>query len=124
MVLFPLSETHGTSSHHCKESGAGTPSGKPTSLKRSGWYWTGSIIFIYSSAVMPVKIWTAVLTVSQELSNVALEVEAEYGESLVGSINSISIGWCDLDATMTEEDVISIGINKSRRWLTLKRERC
>lgn len=63
---------------------------------------------------MPVKSWTAVLTVSLELGDVALEVETEDDEGLMGTIDSMSIGKRGLGATTTEEDVIGVGINVSR----------
>ena len=123
MTFSLSSEIHGTSSHHCEESGAGTSGGNTTSQKRSGWYWTGLTIHIYSLVLMPVKNCTAVFMVSLELGKVSLKVKTEGDEGLMQAINLIMIGWCGLGATISEEDVISIGINESRRYLSLERER-
>ena len=62
-------------------------------------------------------------TVSLELSDIALKGETEYDEQEMCPIDPTSISRHGLGVTMTEEEVISVRINKSRGWLMLERER-
>ena len=78
---------------------------------------------MYSLVLMLVESCMVVSTVSCVLGNITIKVKAEYDKLKICSICSIFRGWIGLGAMIMEEDVVGIGVNESRGWLTLERER-